>query len=183
MQRAGDLPAFESGSQMFRYAWKVGGTKRAFETESMLREQQNKPDTSRRSLSYTVEVGVAFFIGHAFGGAHVFGMPLQLAREQLVSAFLVAAGWLANSAVCSPCLQDPTIVGRPLLPPRMRPVSSMEPRAYLAQPQFSSCTVPIIWLATWSHNMGHALRGEWNAGMLRILRLFFSRWCNNATMY
>ena len=65
-----------------------------------------------------------------------------------------------NRALCCDDLpQDPENDGRVLPLLAMRPVSSMEPRGYLAHPRFSNCTVPVVWVPRNQHNMGHVVRG------------------------
>lgn len=53
----------------------------------------------------------------------------------------------------------------------VRPATTREPRRYLAEPQFSSCTVPIVFYPFHSFNYAHSLRGEW-AGMWVAPHLF-----------
>ena len=43
--------------------------------------------------------------------------------------------------------------------PRTRPVTSAEPRAYLAAPVFSNCTVPLLLVPSWRFNFFHVYRG------------------------
>lgn len=45
------------------------------------------------------------------------------------------------------------------LPPiKVRPASSQEGTAYLADPAFSACTVPIVWYPMWAGNVAHMFR-------------------------
>lgn len=47
------------------------------------------------------------------------------------------------------------------LPPlKVRPASATEARQYLAEPSFSSCTVPVVFYQHNSFNFAHTLRGE-----------------------
>lgn len=46
-------------------------------------------------------------------------------------------------------------------PLRVRPASDQEGAAYLAQPVFSSCTVPVLWYPLWLANVAHFFRGVW----------------------
>lgn len=45
-----------------------------------------------------------------------------------------------------------------------RPASAHEPRGYLADPSFSSCTVPLVWYSHYLTNPSHMLRD--NAALL-----------------
>jgi hypothetical protein len=47
----------------------------------------------------------------------------------------------------------------PLPPPPLRPASSEEPRSYLQDPAFSSCTIPIIFPPRSDHNFHHTFYG------------------------
>lgn len=42
-----------------------------------------------------------------------------------------------------------------------RPASTSEGPAYLRQPSFSACTVPVLLYPFWLTNFGHMLRGGW----------------------
>lgn len=41
----------------------------------------------------------------------------------------------------------------------VRPATAREPRRYLAEPAFSSCTVPVVWYPMNSFNFAHAFKG------------------------
>ena len=46
------------------------------------------------------------------------------------------------------------------LPPiHVRPASKQEPRAYLAEPAFSTCTVPVVYYQHHCTNFAHSFRG------------------------
>ena len=88
------------------------------------------------------------------------------------------AGWLAGWHICERRLALPSFPlparlpatwcllvqsardYRYALPPiRGRPASATEGVAYLADPVFSSCTVPIVWYPMWLSNIAHTFRG------------------------
>ncbi|KAL4451870.1 hypothetical protein ABPG75_007532 [Micractinium tetrahymenae] len=65
-------------------------------------------------------------------------------------------------------VQQPTRTRRiPPLP--MRPATAQEPTAYLQDPQFSSCTVPIFLYASWRGNFFHVFK-DLSAVMYAMLR-------------
>lgn len=45
-------------------------------------------------------------------------------------------------------------------PIRVRPASAAEGTPYLAEPVFSSCTVPVVWYPMWLANLAHFYRGK-----------------------
>lgn len=56
-------------------------------------------------------------------------------------------------------VQSPTRTRRiPALP--MRPATSQEPAPYLQDPEFSTCTVPVLLYASWRGNFFHIFKGE-----------------------
>lgn len=46
----------------------------------------------------------------------------------------------------------------------VRPATAREPRRYLAEPAFSSCTVPVVWFPMNSFNFAHAFKGVHKMG-------------------
>ena len=72
-----------------------------------------------------------------------------------------ACGWVASSPRCLPP-SLPQVVKHTragLAAIHARPAAEREARRYLAQPQFSSCTVPVVYYPFNAFNFAHAFKG------------------------
>lgn len=162
---AAPLPSLEAGPpEEARFPWLVGGTSRAGEVE--LAQLGDKDGGRRRRLAYVQQARRGWEQGRLLPGWH---WPLHLGVQAPPAP--THTSHTSPTAPALSCAQAADAEARVMPPPRMRPVSSMEPRPYLQRPTFSNCTVPVVWIPQWQNNMGHVLRGERGGSVLLVAAL------------